>query len=48
MKLERGLFGVDKDDYRRGNGGQEGNKDMKYAKYNDSMQQTRKPIIFAL
>lgn len=26
---------MEKDDYRRGNEGQEGNKDMKYAKYND-------------
>ena len=26
---------MEKDDYRQGNEGQEGNKDMKYAKYND-------------
>lgn len=32
MTLERGLFGVEKDDYRRGKEGQGGDKDMKYAK----------------
>lgn len=30
MALERGLFGVEKDDYRRGKEGQGGDKDMKY------------------
>lgn len=37
MALERGLFGVEKDDYRRDKEGHGGDKDMKYAKSMISM-----------